>query len=120
MSKTRTSGPATAVMAETAPNPVPLKASPGSTVDPSSEKDYWHVNYMTRPYYKEGMSFGDYEAAYRYGWENAGMPEEMTFEMAEKAHLEGGWTAVRGTSPQTWTDIREAVCDAWTHARRTP
>ena len=120
MSKTKNSGPGTAVMAEPEPpsHPEPVKDGPRDAVDPASEKDYWHVNYMTRPHYVEGRSFGDYEPAYRYGWESAAMPEGMTFEMAEKAHLEGGWTAARGASPLSWADVRDAVCDAWTHARR--
>jgi hypothetical protein len=92
----------------------------GEAVDPSIERDYWHVNYMTRPYYKQGRSFGDYEAAYRYGWENASMPGEMTFEEAEKARLSGGWMAARGESTHSWEDVREATRDAWTRARRKP
>lgn len=92
----------------------------GEALDPSVEKDYWHVNYMTRPYYKQGRSFGDYEAAYRYGWENASKAGDMTFEEAEKAYLAGGWTAVRGEAPYPWEDVREATRDAWTRARRNP
>ena len=122
MSKTKTknTGSAIAVMAEPEPpsHPEPSKDAPRDAVDPSAEKDYWHVNYMTRPYYKEGRTFGDYEAAYRFGWENAAMPEEMTYEAAEKGHLEGGWTAARGESPLSWQDVREATRDAWTRARR--
>lgn len=92
----------------------------GEAVDPTIERDYWHVNYMTRPYYKQGRSFGDYEDAYRYGWENATMPGEMTFEEAEKAHLSGGWMAARGESLHPWDEVREATRDAWTRARRKP
>ena len=87
-------------------------------VDLGVEMDYWRVNYMTRPYYKEGRSFGDYEAAYRYGWESAAMKGETTFEEAEKAHLASGWTAARGESHASWEEIREATRDAWTRARR--
>ena len=121
MKAPKKSGSAAAVMVEPEPatKPDPTAAAPREAADPASEKDYWHVNYMTRPYYKEGMSFGDYEAAYRYGWENAAMPEEMTFEEAEKAHLSGGWAAARGKSPLAWEDVREATRDAWTRARRS-
>ena len=107
MKTSKSTGPATAVMVEPAPTP-----------DPASEKDYWHVNYQTRPYYKEGLSFGDYEAAYRYGWESAATAGAMTFEEAEKDHLARGWAAARGGSPFTWEEAREATRDAWTHARR--
>ena len=95
-----------------------LEPEDASTLDPKAEMDFWHVNYMTRPYYKQGRSFGDYEAAYRYGLENARKRGEMTFEEAEKAHLAAGWAAVRGTSALPWEDVREAALDAWTRARR--
>ena len=122
MRKAKNAGPATAV-AE--PEPAlesrrPRGSDPLRRSIPAAEKDYWHVNYMTRPYYKEGRSFGDYEAAYRFGWENAAKAGEVTFEEAEKAHLAGGWTAARGESPLSWEEVREATRDAWTRARRKP
>src|SRR5664280_2089456 len=55
-------------------------------LDPTVETNYWRLNYKTRPYYKQGKAFGDYEAAYRYGWENAVAKKDMTFEEAEKSH----------------------------------
>lgn len=109
MKTTKSPATGSAVMVEPA-----LAANP----DPASERDYWHVNYMTRPYYKEGRSFGDYEAAYRYGWESAAAKSDPTFEEAEKTHLAGGWAAARGESPLSWDDVRDAVRDAWTRARR--
>ena len=133
MSTRKNPAPGTAVMVEPDPasNPDPVTDAPrthlvgtapeatdGDALDPSLERDYWHVNYMTRPYYKEGRSFGDYEAAYRYGWESAAKKGEKTFEEAEKAHLASGWTAARGESHASWEEIREATRDAWTRARR--
>jgi hypothetical protein len=108
MKTRKSSGAATAVLEE----PVP------AAIADATERDYWHVNYMTRPYYVEGRSFGDYEPAYRYGWESSAKAGATTFEEAEKAHLESGWTAARGKCPYAWGDVREAVRDAWTHARR--
>ncbi|MHB1047246.1 MAG: hypothetical protein ACYC4P_14675 [Thermoanaerobaculia bacterium] len=109
MSTRKSAGPQTAEKIEPAP-----PANP----DPASEKDYWHVNYQTRPYYVEGRSFGDYEGAYRYGWESAARMGDVTFEEAEKADLAGGWLGARGETPFSWAEVRDAVRDAWTHARR--
>ena len=124
MSRPKKSGSASTITLEPEPtsDPGPITGAPlplaaGEAVDSSSEKDYWHVNYQTRPYYKEGRSFGDYEAAYRYGWENSLKDGEMTFEEAEKAHLAAGWATARGKSPFAWDDVREATRDAWIHAR---
>ena len=120
------SGPVTTMTLEPNPasNPDPITGAPGShpvgseALDPSVEMDYWRVNYMTRPYYKEGRSFGDYEAAYLYGLKNAATLKAMTFEEAEKAHLASGWTAARGHVTYPWADVREAARDSWTRSRR--
>lgn len=88
------------------------------TLDPFVDMDYWHVNYMTRPYYKEGRSFGDYEAAYRYGLESAATMGEMTFEEAETARLASGWATARGDNPHPWEEVRHAARDAWIRARQ--
>jgi hypothetical protein len=58
-------------------------------LDPTVETNYWRQNYKTSLYYKQGKAFGDYEAAYRYGWENAVAKKDLTFEEAEKFHLLG-------------------------------
>ena len=86
-------------------------------LNPASERDYWHVNYMTRPYYDESRSFGDYEPAYRFGWERASAMSGSTFEAAEKG-LARDWKAYRGESRWSWAEVREAVRDAWMRIRR--
>ena len=87
-------------------------------LDPTVETNYWRLNYKTRPYYKEGRTFGDYEAAYRYGWENAAAKKGMSFEEAEKSHLAKGWAAARGESRRVWEDVRDASRDAWNRVRQ--
>jgi len=89
----------------------------GEALDPTVETNYWRQVYKTRPYYKEGRTFGDYESAYRYGWENAGTTKYMTFEEAEKAGLANGWLAARGETRHSWDEVRDASRDAWTRAR---
>lgn len=86
-------------------------------LDPDMETNYWRQNYKTRPYYKEGKAFGDYETAYRYGWENAAAKKDLTFEEAEKSHLAKGWAVARGETRHAWEEVREAVRDAWDRVR---
>ena len=90
----------------------------GEALDPTVETNYWRENYKTRPYYKEGRTFGDYEAAYRYGWENAVTRKDMTFEEAEKAHLAKGWATARGETRHAWEEVRDASRDAWARVRK--
>ena len=90
----------------------------GEALDPTVETNYWRANYKTRPYYKEGRPFGDYETAYRYGWENAATKKDLTFEEAEKAHLASGWTTARGETRHSWADARDASRDAWIRVRQ--
>lgn len=90
----------------------------GEGLDPTVEATYWRLNYKTRPYYVKGRGFGDYETAYRYGWENAKAHPELTFDEAEKAFLGRGWPAARGKTTHSWGDVRDASRDAWTRARQ--
>jgi hypothetical protein len=90
----------------------------GEALDPTLETNYWRLNYKSRPYYKDGNTFEDYEPAYRYGWENAATKNDMTFEEAEKAHLARGWPAARGKTRHSWEDVRDASRDAWTRIRQ--
>lgn len=133
MNTRKSSEPATAVLDHPGPSPTPqpqtkaprshhagagTKHVAGEGVDLAAEMDYWHVNYMTRPYYKEGRSFADYEDAYRYGSEEARKAGKTTFEDAEKDHLAGGWAAARVSTSLPWEEVRDAARDAWTRARR--
>ncbi len=84
----------------------------GEAVNPTVEDAYWRANYKNRPYYVVGRTYGDYEPAYRYGWEAAGRPEYRgrKFDDVEN-DLAEGWTSDDVTS--TWADNRQAARDAW-------
>lgn len=90
----------------------------GEALDPTVEGNYWKENYRNRPYYKPGREYGDYEPAYRYGWESATRPEfkNRKFDEVEK-DLESGWDKTKGTTNQTWYEMREATRDAWDRVR---
>jgi phage tail tape-measure protein len=84
----------------------------GEAVNPTVEDAYWRENYKARPYYRAGRTYGDYQPAYKYGWESASRPEYRgrKFSDVEK-DLKAGWTSDDATS--TWADNREAAQDAW-------
>jgi hypothetical protein len=90
----------------------------GEALDPTVETDYWRENYQSRPYYKRGTSFSDYEPAYRYGWESAVSPaaQRLTFEDFEPT-LARDWRFARGEAPNEWADVKGAARDAWDRVR---
>ncbi|PYQ67242.1 MAG: hypothetical protein DMF54_05135 [Acidobacteria bacterium] len=87
-------------------------------LDPTVEEAYWRRTYITRPYYRAGRTYEDYEPAYRYGWESAIRPEYRSrkFEDVE-SDLERGWDKVKGKTKEGWRDVREATRDAWYRVR---
>jgi uncharacterized protein YcfJ len=87
-------------------------------INPTEEDKYWRENYRNRPYYRSGREYTEYEPAYRYGWESATRPEyrERRFEEVE-TDLERGWDRAKGTTRQTWYDVKDATRDAWDRVR---
>lgn len=87
-------------------------------LDPTVEDAYWRQNYNTRPYYKTGRAYDEYQPAYRYGWESAARPEykNRKFEDVE-TDLERGWDKAKGATKEGWRDVREASRDAWYRVR---
>lgn len=89
------------------------------TLDELIERYYWRQHYMHRPYYRNGLTFADYEPAYRYGWEAAQNPSFASrgFEELEST-LGGGWNEARDGTEHGWKEMRKAARDAWQRARR--
>lgn len=90
----------------------------GEALDPTVEDRYWQENYSKRPYYRSGKEYSEYQPAYRYGWESAGRPEyrDRKFNDVEK-DLERGWDKAKGTTKETWYDVKDATRDAWNRVR---
>lgn len=91
----------------------------GETLDAMIERFYWRRNYSRRPYYRSGLTFADYEPAYRYGWEAAQNPSYALrrFEELEPT-LGGGWNQARDGTSHPWKEMKKAARDAWQRARR--
>jgi uncharacterized protein YjbJ (UPF0337 family) len=87
-------------------------------VNPTEEDRYWQENYPTRPYYKKGADYTEYEPAYRYGWESAANPQfsDKNFDEIE-SNLQSEWPSYRGTCRLEWIEVRDATRDAFDRVR---
>jgi uncharacterized protein YcfJ len=91
----------------------------GEAVNPTVEREYWSKNFRTRPYYRSGKEYSEYEPAYRFGWESAGRKEYAGKKFNEvESELERNWKSNPGAAGP-WTDSREATRDAWSRVRGT-
>jgi hypothetical protein len=87
-------------------------------LDPTVEDDYWRRTYSTRPYYRAGSTYEEYEPAYRYGWESASRPDYRGREFDEvESDLERGWEKAKGKTREGWRDVKAATRDAWNRVR---
>ena len=87
-------------------------------LDPTVEDAYWGKTYNTRPYYRPGRTYEEYQPAYRYGWESASRAEYRNRQFDEvESDLERGWETARGKTREGWRDVREATRDAWNRVR---
>jgi hypothetical protein len=89
----------------------------GEAVNPTVEHEYWSKNFRTRPYYRAGKEYSEYEAAYRLGWESAVRKEfaGKKFDDVEP-ELRRDWKSNPGAT-DPWTDARDATHDAWLRVR---
>ena len=87
-------------------------------LDPTVEDAYWRKNYSTRPYYRTGRTYEEYQPAYRYGWESATSPDyrDRRFEDIE-SDLERGWEKAKGKTREGWNDVKDATRDAFNRVR---
>lgn len=92
----------------------------GEAANPTIEKQYWQNAYKSRPYYKAGRTFDQYEPAYQYGWENATNPEfaDKSFDETEPI-LNQRWESQSGSAPRpSWNESKDPARDAWDRVRR--
>jgi hypothetical protein len=86
----------------------------GEAVNPTVEDAYWSKTFRTRPYYREGQTYADYQPAYRYGWEAGARPEYKGRRFQEiEGDLEKGWEKVEGSTARTWAQSKDVARDAW-------
>jgi hypothetical protein len=92
--------------------------SAAEVLSPTVEEEYWRENYRNRPYSKEGVDYSEYAPAYRYGWEAATREDyrNRTFEDVEP-ELQREWEADIARYQRPWSDMREAIRDAYNRVR---
>jgi hypothetical protein len=89
----------------------------GEAVNPTVEREFWSKSFKTRPYYRPGKEYSEYEPAYRFGWESAGRKEYAGKRFDEvESELLRDWNGSPGAT-DPWTDARDASHDAWLRVR---
>ena len=84
----------------------------GSTVDWSTEEQYWRDNYASRPYIGANRDFEYWRPAYHYGYESATRYSGRKWNDVEN-DLKTGWEKFEHRGKTTWEHIKDAVRDGW-------
>ena len=82
-----------------------------STLDWTTEDDYWRTNYRNRPY-AGSNDYAYWQPAYRYGYESAERYSNRKWDDVEN-DLRTGWNTYQYRATATWEQIKAAVRDAW-------
>jgi len=91
----------------------------GESIDPTGESEYWKTQHTSRPYYDKANSWGDYEPAYRHGWESRTLHRDAKWDDKLENDLKTKWEATKGKSKLGWENAKDAVRDAWDRTDRT-
>lgn len=89
-------------------------------VDPIEEEKHWRAQYRNRGYAQEGADYGEFDEAYRYGWEAAEKPISQNGSWTGiEPQLEEEWGDLvhRGEKKKDWKVVREAVRDSYERVR---
>jgi hypothetical protein len=85
-------------------------------VDWSGQDEYWRDNYDARPYTQADRGYEYYQPAYKYGHESAFF-YGRAWDQDVEDDLARGWEQARGDSNCTWTEVKDAVRDAYERSR---
>jgi DNA ligase-1 len=83
-----------------------------STLDWTTEDEYWRSNYSTRPYVGTDRSYERWQPGYRYGWESAQRYQGKNWDDVE-TNLRSDWDRYEYRGNSTWEQIKDAVRDGW-------
>lgn len=85
--------------------------------DPTIEDAYWRDNFEREPYYQSGMTYEDYEPAYRLGWESRVRYTGANFDDID-TDLARDYDNSRGKSRLSWEHAKHATRAAWHRIER--
>ena len=85
--------------------------------DPTIEDTYWRDNYSKQSYFESGMSYDDYQPAYRLGWESYPQYTGRKFDDVE-SDLGRSWDKSKGKSRLKWEQAKHATRSAWDRVER--
>ena len=80
--------------------------------DPTVEDNYWRENYQSQPYYQKGMTYDDYEPAYKLGYESRSRYGSANFDDVDN-DLMRDYENRRGKSRLSWDHAKHAARSAW-------
>jgi len=86
-------------------------------IDPTAEDAYWRSNYERESYFQKGMSYDDYNPAYKLGWESRGRYAGKRFDEVE-SDLGRDYESRRGGSKLSWNHGKHAARAAWNRVER--
>ena len=86
-------------------------------VDHDAENVYWRDAHSAEPYFRPGMTYEDYQPAYRMGWSSPARYDGGTFDQYEPA-FRNDWDSMKGVSRLSWDDARHAARAGWHRVER--
>jgi hypothetical protein len=76
------------------------------------EDAFWRGQYMRETYFQGGMTYEDYQPAYRFGYESYKKYPGRKFEDVER-DMGGQWDKVKAKSRLAWEHAKHAVRATW-------
>jgi hypothetical protein len=86
--------------------------SPPARSFDTNEDSFWRNKYEHEGYFQKGMTYDDYEPAYRFGYEAHKRWKDRTWDDVER-DMGGEWAKVKAKSRLKWEHAKHAVRAAW-------
>jgi len=83
-----------------------------STLDWTTEDEYWRNNYSSRPYVGSDRNYERWQPGYRYGYESAQRHQGKNWNDVE-SNLRSDWDRYEHRGNSTWEQMKDAVRDGW-------